>query len=349
MNKGISNSNIIAEPLVSVIIPVYNVAAYLSRCLDSIIRGEYNNLEIICVDDGSPDNCGSILDKYAEQDKRIKVVHQQNLGVAAARNNGLSLAKGNYIAFIDSDDCVHPLYIRSLMNCLLKKNADIVICRAVKFTENEDLQDANFEHIHYEKLDAETLFKRYYARHMVWGRIYKKRHLKKYSFEADVKLADDTLYNLSVISSLTNPQIYECDAQLYYYFIRNDSIVHSTSYHRLIQIGDWYNTNMDSICGNDDNWNWLLLLEVIKTTLAYRYEMLLKKDYKNARHAHKLLICFQKMYCRNIKVSNKSKALHSCMIRFPIIYRVFRILEDPTMIIHEKDIRTKLKEHKTNT
>ena len=91
-------------PKVSVIIPVYNVEKYLQKCLDSVINQTYKNLEIICVDDGSPDNSGGILDAYAQNDSRIIVIHQENAGVSAARNRGLDAATGEYIAFVDSDD-----------------------------------------------------------------------------------------------------------------------------------------------------------------------------------------------------------------------------------------------------
>ncbi len=99
---GIKNMN--ESPLVSVIIPVYNVEAYLKRCLDSVVNQTYRNLQIILVDDGSPDNCGVICDQYAAKDKRITVIHQENGGLSVARNADIKLIKGDYTTFIDSDD-----------------------------------------------------------------------------------------------------------------------------------------------------------------------------------------------------------------------------------------------------
>ena len=90
--------------LISVIVPIYKVENYLKKCLDSIVNQTYKNLEIILIDDGSPDNCGKICDEYAKKDERIKVIHKENEGVSIARNAGLKIASGDYIAFVDVDE-----------------------------------------------------------------------------------------------------------------------------------------------------------------------------------------------------------------------------------------------------
>ena len=96
--------------LISVIIPVYKVEKYINRCVESVLVQNYHNIEVILVDDGSPDNCGIICDKYAETDSRIKVIHKKNGGLSDARNAGLDIATGQYICFIDSDDYIEKEY-----------------------------------------------------------------------------------------------------------------------------------------------------------------------------------------------------------------------------------------------
>ncbi|MEZ3503750.1 MAG: glycosyltransferase [Lachnospiraceae bacterium] len=117
------------EPLISIIVPVYNVEAYLKRCVESLRAQTYRNLEIILVDDGSPDNCPAICDAYGRQDKRIQVIHQKNMGLSGARNSGIDIAKGSYLAFVDSDDYVAPDFIQSLYELLRETGCSIGQCR----------------------------------------------------------------------------------------------------------------------------------------------------------------------------------------------------------------------------
>lgn len=107
-------------PLLSVIVPVYKVEKFVGRCLNSIIAQTFTNWECIIVDDGSPDNCGKICDEYAQRDNRIKVIHQQNGGLSIARNEGIKLAKGKYLTFIDSDDAIEPNTFLNYINYINK-------------------------------------------------------------------------------------------------------------------------------------------------------------------------------------------------------------------------------------
>ena len=134
------------EPLISVIIPVYNVEAYLERCLDSVINNTYKNLEIICVNDGSPDNCQSILEKYALQDSRIKLIIQENRGLSAARNTAIDSTSGDYLYFLDSDDWIHRNTFSMLLQAAEKSGADVIV--------------GGFKHVNsFEEFDSSTVYK----------------------------------------------------------------------------------------------------------------------------------------------------------------------------------------------
>ncbi len=121
---------------ISIIVPVYNVESYLTRCVESILAQTYTNWELILVDDGSPDRCPEICDAYAAKDKRIKVLHKTNGGLSDARNHGLDVATGDYILFVDSDDYIHPHMLQAMSRLATEKNADIVQCSYIRGTEN---------------------------------------------------------------------------------------------------------------------------------------------------------------------------------------------------------------------
>lgn len=125
------------KPKISVIIPVYKVEPYLRKCLDSIVNQTYRNLEIILVDDGSPDNCGAICDEYAARDERIQVIHKPNGGVSSARNVGLAAATGEWLGWVDSDDWIEADMYEVLLKGAKKYGADIAVCSRMEIFKNE--------------------------------------------------------------------------------------------------------------------------------------------------------------------------------------------------------------------
>lgn len=124
-------------PKVSVIVPVYNVEPYLSKCIDSILEQQYESWELILIDDGSPDRCGEIIDQYAKRDSRIVAIHQENKGVSAARNTGLARAAGKYISFVDPDDYISEMFLEKLVLKMEQEDADIACCNWNSFSDEE--------------------------------------------------------------------------------------------------------------------------------------------------------------------------------------------------------------------
>ena len=216
-----------SEPLISIIVPVYKVEPYLRRCLDSIVNQTYTNLEIILVDDGSPDKCPQICDEYAAKDKRITVIHKENGGLSDARNTGLDICKGDYISFVDSDDWIANIYIESLIHTILDNNADMAIVNFEK--KNNALNSCTsfpqiikteiLEHVQaVEKLwpSEETAFV------TAWGKLAKASLYKNIRFPKGYIHEDVyTSYKLLYFSQKT---IF-LDIPLYYYFQREGSIM----------------------------------------------------------------------------------------------------------------------------
>ena len=144
---------------ISVIVPVYKVEPYLDCCVKSILNQTFRDYELILVDDGSPDHCGEMCDNYAKRDPRVKVIHKENGGLSDARNAGLDAAQGKYIAFIDSDDCVHPQYLEILLTIIEKAKADIAVCHYEFFTEERTrfLEQLDAAEEQFEVLDGQRL------------------------------------------------------------------------------------------------------------------------------------------------------------------------------------------------
>lgn len=130
------------KPLISIIVPVYRVEDYLERCVESLRAQTYENLEIILVDDGSPDGCPGLCDGFAKKDNRIRVIHQENRGLSGARNTGIDVARGEYLAFVDSDDYVAPDFIRLLYEFLEESGCAISQCRFA-YVQGEALPDSD--------------------------------------------------------------------------------------------------------------------------------------------------------------------------------------------------------------
>lgn len=165
------------QPLLSVIIPVYKVENYLQRCLDSIINQTYKNLEIILVDDGSPDNSGKICDEYAQKDRRIKVIHQKNKGLSGARNSGLKISKGEYLAFLDSDDWIEPEMYTVLIELIEENNLDMARC-SIDQTDGKNNKiilplKRNADKLIKDKRIFELYFDEFLCK-VVWNAVYKR-------------------------------------------------------------------------------------------------------------------------------------------------------------------------------
>ncbi|MGN0383573.1 MAG: glycosyltransferase family 2 protein [Eubacterium sp.] len=216
------------EPLISVVVPIYKVEDYISRCVDSIINQTYKNLEIILVDDGSPDNCPQLCDEYAKKDNRIKVIHKINGGLSDARNAGMKVSTGEYISFIDSDDYITFDFLETLYNTMITENSDIVECCVVKFYEDNHFDEYNddFSIENYGIVDglsaliSENPFKQH-----VWNKLYKTDLVMDISFAVG-KLNEDEFWTYQVFGKAE--RITKINKTMYYYFQRSSSIMGNT-------------------------------------------------------------------------------------------------------------------------
>ncbi|GHU54485.1 hypothetical protein AGMMS49975_14960 [Clostridia bacterium] len=226
----IDDGDPLSADLISVIVPVYNVEKYLRECIESIINQTYRQLEILLIDDGSKDASGLICDEYAEKDARIKVVHQQNGGVAAARNKGLDLAKGQYIMCVDSDDYVAPNIAERLYNAVIKDDCDMSVCN-LEYVFEEGYNPTFMSKAPFALegvFDASDVYRCYcdkmpFAAAVVFVKLYHRKIFDNLRFRLNC-LFEDTFILPSMYSRCK--KITCVQEKLYYYRMRPGSITH---------------------------------------------------------------------------------------------------------------------------
>ena len=230
------------QPLVSIIVPIYNTEKYLPACLDSIIAQTYQNLEIILVDDGSTDHSGQIADNYAKKDSRIKVTHQKNQGQSAARNLGLTMVKGEFISLLDSDDEIKPTFIEKLLAPLVNSNASLSVCGM----HYKRLKTSTAENVYINQLrprrKSESL--KAYTLYLlaIDGRMYssvnKLYHAKiatKLRFDTKLNFAEDTKFVLDYLAKASGDPVFILSPLYVYNFGTETSTINSTA----IQWKNW--------------------------------------------------------------------------------------------------------------
>lgn len=209
--------------LVSVIVPIYKVEDYLEKCVGSILNQTYHNLEIILVDDGSPDNCGKMCDEYAKKDNRIKVIHQKNMGLSGARNSALDIMNGDAVTFVDSDDTIDPHMIEYLVSDMEQYGADIVECQFYRVINNAAKAPEYLKATKVCSCEQALLIDLSSKGGSVsaCGKLYRRNIFEEHRFELG-KIGEDSY---AIIGSIRNAEKIIIDHRpMYYYYHRNNSI-----------------------------------------------------------------------------------------------------------------------------
>lgn len=290
----------IEKPLISVVVPVYNVERYLSRCLDSLIHQTYENIEVLLVDDGSIDSSGKIADEYAKEDSRVRVFHISNSGVSGARNFALDNMTGEYVTFVDSDDWLETDWIENAFYSLKKANVMLYIGGYVKsYSDSEDR--ITHQYLPRSILTRYECMREMYTKSIdktsfaweVCGKLFHKKLWENVRFDTNISVQEDGLafwHVLQLVADVLYVPVYN-----YHYFDRDDSAVNTVKAKNIYD--DFY---VNKILYNDS-----VLLE------DYVLRDALKARFLNSRVDCLLNLSWSKYYEDFIK--NEKKILHKSM------------------------------------
>ena len=285
--------------LVSVIVPVYKVEAYLDKCVESLVNQSYTNLEIMLVDDGSPDNCPAMCDAWAQKDSRIRVIHKENGGLSDARNAGMAVARGEYLAFVDSDDWVERDYIDAMYRALKATDADVAACD-VRWVWEKD-KDTVYEpgKITWHSVEVRTalteLAENRGFRQVAWNKLYRACVFTGEAYPKG-RLHEDEFVTYRILDKC-NRLVY-VDAPLYNYFQRQGSIMQTFSSKRVIDAMDAYYERILYFQDSDPDFcRWLKGEYCVKCAILYHSVLRAKSEEARAVREH------IRAYRRKVKLS----------------------------------------------
>ncbi len=316
------------QGLISIIVPIYRAEKTLKKCVDSILSQTYQNIEIILVDDGSPDNCPYICDNYAKEDDRIRIIHKENSGVSDSRNDGIRIANGEYIGFVDSDDFIEPNMFETMYKLAVQNDVKIVECDYNIYSITYSNLNKTNDNVRLGLITGKEYFNLYFKNEnqmnvSPWIHLWHSSIFEKHTFQKGI-LAEDLLFLFQVLAD--NYSVFKSDVCVYNYYLSENSITRSSfgqfdidNMLVLIKIHDIVKKN---------GWNDVLV--IIYSFIACRYYSYLvaltkynkndiiineiKKFYKNNR---------QKI--KNSKIRRREKFIYKINIIAPkILYCVVK-------------------------
>ena len=314
------------KPLISIIIPVYKVEKYLDRCIESVVNQTYDNLEIILVDDGSPDTCPKKCDEWKTKDKRIKVIHKKNEGVSAARNTGIDNAKGDYISFVDSDDWIELSFCEDMLSVLQEKKASYVACGYNRVYD--DFIDCINCDGSIKVLDSDSFLNKLHSVQSGYGfvhmKLIKRNVVDGIRFDTSLKVGEDALFNVKLCKNIDKAVIY--NKPLYNYYFNSNSVVRKydvnyvDKYYEAMQaMYDYIKTN--NLKNKTSVYNYIAY-HVLLISVNYCYHP------KNTNCRESLIeVCNRPLFKEAIKKSNyKGMSLTRKISLFTIKHKLYKLI-----------------------
>ena len=295
--------------LISIIIPVYNAERYLQRCVDSVLKQDYTEIEIVLVDDGSTDGCGQLCDEYAEKDKRVIVIHQENQGASIARKNGLKKAHGEYVTFVDSDDWIAEKYVSSLYQVIKKYQVRIGKCGVYRAKENEIIQIDNLNH-NSQLLSFDEIMPRFFKYEFwgFWGGIYHHSVLHNITFPK-ATLSED--YYVMAQLFMNERQMAYTTKPLYFFEYHPNSLSHQKLSKRAFEEFENVKAVYELIKEQEPQYTDMALANVVETCI--KLSLMFLHDKNNVKYQQQYIEIreFLKLHyrkianCKNLKWKTK--------------------------------------------
>ncbi len=324
------------KPLISVIIPVYNTAIFLPRCLHSVLQNTYPNLEVICVNDGSTDASPQILQSFMEADARVSVITQENRGVSMARNAGMEAATGDYITFIDSDDYIHPEYFDILLQAALRYDADMVACQIMRVTADDSVQAfERFENIDLSISENSTVYEGDRAvdgKGLVVGtgmsKMYRLDLVKNIRFQNKIAI-EDIPFCLEAVCAKPDIRCVYIRLRLYYY------MRHSGSFSTKMTFNDeyamavyFYNSGIDAEKAGQKQLSYAYYLHAMKRGILLRYRCMFKKETNRILHSF-TKDCLKEYLGLKYPGHHYQKIRYIILANSPLIYHIGHLMKRP--------------------
>lgn len=293
------------KPIISIVLPVYNVENYLERCLESIGRQKYDNLDIVMVDDGSTDGSGSICDEFAKKDSRARVYHKKNGGLSDARNFGIKKARGEIIAFVDSDDYIDKHFVDKMYEAMEGKDADIVVCgyndKVPKNARISGKEAAIKLLTQGENIDI-----------VAWNKLYKKNLFLDNDIRFPIgKIHEDTLTTYKVLSE-ADTVVYLAES-LYEYVERENSITSAEKIEERLEAREAAAVAAIEYFGNDTELEQAAKVSLLLAKYAYLdFAIAGRINKKQGDEARRWILKHRKEYSDNRYMSGKLK-MYNCM------------------------------------
>ena len=322
--------------MISIIVPVYKVEPYLRQCVESILAQTYRDIEVLLIDDGSPDRCGEICDEYGRQDARVRVFHTENRGLSTARNLGLREAKGEYIGFVDSDDWIEPDMYEVLLRRMQETGADISVCGWFSEFENTSIESHLSDELFDNQLGLLKLIKGKF-RQAFWNKLFKSATLVGVRFpEGHVFEDAATIYK----PFLASPIVASTHKALYHYRLRNGSICFTHTADNLIDYWNAYQDRYEVLAGktifknSQQAMNQLLEMTVKSVAVVWRwiYELPREERKEHMRQWKAMSLFVRQNWTKNgfktygaYSGAMLNLSMHPCEISFFMAYYMNQI------------------------